>query len=221
MRTHSLSALLSTALIFTASALAQPAAGRIAGVLSDPSGAVVPGGRITATNPESGLTRTALSDRMGSFAFDGLPAGHYRVTAAAAGFAASTREDVVVAAGQETTVHFALAIGQSKTVVEVNGPAEALAEDAIAAARSRTSDTASLFSGLPGLALAGGGGVSSLPVLDGMADDRVNVLVNGMTIAPACSGHMNPPASNVSPASVDAVRAVSYTHLTLPTTPYV
>ncbi|HXN48998.1 MAG TPA: carboxypeptidase regulatory-like domain-containing protein [Bryobacteraceae bacterium] len=209
MHARCLFAVLASALILTTGAWAQPAAGRIAGVLSDPSGAVVPGGRISATNSDSGLTRTALSDRMGSFAFDGLPAGHYRVMAAAAGFAASTREDVVVAAGMETTVHFALAIGQSKTVVEVNGPAEALAEDAIATARSRTSDTASLFSGLPGLALAGGGGVSSLPVLDGMADDRVNVLVNGMTIAPACSGHMNPPASNVSPASVDAVRVMA------------
>ena len=209
MRTRWLSALLTAVLTFTANALAQPATGRIAGVLSDPSGAVVPGGRVTATNPESGLTRAALSDRMGSFAFDGLPAGRYRVTAVAAGFTALVREDVVVAAGQETTVNFALAIGQSKTVVEVRGPAETLTEDAIATARSRTSDTASLFQGLPGLSLAGGGGVSSLPVLDGMADDRVNVLINGMAIAPACSGHMNPPASNVSPASVDSVRVMA------------
>ena len=209
MRTPRLLALLSLALIFTASAVAQPAAGRIAGVLNDPSGALVPGGRVTVANPESGLTRTAESDRQGRFAFDGLPAGRYGVTAAAAGFAASTHEEVIVAAGQETTVNFALAIGQSKTVVEVTGPVEAVAEDAIAPARSRTSDTASLLRDVPGLSLASGGGLSSLPVLDGMADDRLNVLVNGMTIVSACANHMNPATSYLSPASVDSVRVVA------------
>jgi iron complex outermembrane receptor protein len=196
---------------FTTSASAQPAAGRMAGVLSDPSGAVLPGARIAVTNLGPGLTRTAVSGSLGTFALDGLPAGRYRVTAVAPGFAASTREDVTVASGQETTVNFTLAIGQSKTVVEVTGPAEAVAEDAIAPARSRTSDTASLLRDVPGLSLAGGGGVSSLPVIDGMADDRVNVLVNGMTIVSACSNHMNPPTSYLSPAGVESVTVTAGT----------
>jgi iron complex outermembrane receptor protein len=200
--------LLAALFAFGASAWAQ---GRIAGVLSDPSGAVVPEGRITALNLESGLTRAAVSDRQGSFAFDGLPPGRYRVTAAAAGFAASAQDDVAVAAAQETTVHFALAIGQSKTVVEVKGPVEAIGEDAIAPARSRTSDTAALLRDVFGLSLAGGGGISSLPVLDGLADDRLNVVVNGMSIASACANHMNPPASNVSPASVESVKVTAGT----------
>ena len=50
-------------LAVTANGLAAPPGGRITGTLSDPSGAVVQGGRITATNVESGLTRTAVSDR--------------------------------------------------------------------------------------------------------------------------------------------------------------
>jgi len=201
--------LLAVLVAFAANGWAQPAAGRIAGVLSDPSGAVVPDGRITVLNVESGLARAALSDRQGGFAFDGLPAGRYRVAATAPGFAAATREEVTVAAGQDTTVNFALAIGQSKTVVEVRGPAEAVGEDAIAPARARTSDTAGLLSDLPGLSLAGGGGVSSLPVIDGLADDRLNVLVNGMAIVSACSNHMNPPTSYLSPAGVDSVRVMA------------
>jgi hypothetical protein len=143
---------------FTANGLAGPAPGRIAGVLSDPSGAVVPGGKITVGNLESGVTRTALSDQQGAYAFDGLPAGRYRVTAAAAGFAASTRDEVVVAAGQDTAIGFALVIGRSSTLVEVTGPAVALGEDAIAPARSRTSDTAYLLGDVPGLSLVSGGG---------------------------------------------------------------
>ena len=169
------------------------AAGRIVGVLSDPSGAVVPGGRVTITNLESNLTRTAMSDRLGSYAVDGLPGGRYRLTATAAGFEASTREDVVVPAGQDTTVGFALAIVQSKTVVDVSEQAAAVGEDAIVFARSRTSDAAVLLKDVPGMSLAGGGGVSSLPVMHGMADDRINVLIDGMTIVSACANHMNPP----------------------------
>ena len=38
-----------------------------------------------------------------------------------------------------------------------------------------------------------------------MADDRVNVLINGMSLAPACSNHMNPPTSYIAPANVGSV----------------
>ena len=196
-------------LLFTANGMAESAAGSIAGILKDPSGAVVPGGRITVRNLESGQTRTALSDRQGSFALEGLPAGRYNVTAAATGFEASTREEVVVAAGRKTTVGFALAMGESKTVVEVTGPAVAIGEDAVVQARARTNDTASLLRDVPGLSLAGGGGISSLPVIHGLADDRVNVLVNGMTIVSACANHMNPATSYLSPASVGSVNVMA------------
>jgi len=70
-----LTSLLAAVFAFTANGLAAPAAGRIAGALSDPSGAVVPGGKITVGTIESGLTQTASSDQQGGYVFDGLPAG--------------------------------------------------------------------------------------------------------------------------------------------------
>jgi len=42
-------------------------------------------------------------------------------------------------------------------------------------------------------------------VVHGMADDRVNVLINGMSLAPACANHMNPPMSYIGPANVGSV----------------
>jgi iron complex outermembrane receptor protein len=77
------------------------------------------------------------------------------------------------------------------------------------AARARTSDTASLFSGIPGVDSYNSGGVSSLPVVHGMADDRVNVLVNGMSLASACANHMNPPTSYIDPANVGSVSVMA------------
>jgi iron complex outermembrane receptor protein len=68
--------------------------------------------------------------------------------------------------------------------------------------QAQTSDTASLFKGIPGVSLYTGGGVSSLPAIHGMADDRVKVLVNGMNITSACSNHMNPALSYLAPSAV-------------------
>ena len=72
--------------------------------------------------------------------------------------------------------------------------------------RSNTSDTAKLLDGQPGVSLYGAGGVSSLPVIHGMADDRVRVKVDGMDLISACANHMNAPLSYIDPANVGSVK---------------
>ncbi|MDD2934260.1 MAG: TonB-dependent receptor plug domain-containing protein [Methylotenera sp.] len=65
-----------------------------------------------------------------------------------------------------------------------------------------TSDTASLLSDEPGISLYRAGGVSSLPVIHGLADDRVRVKVDGMDLISSCANHMNPPLSYIDPTNV-------------------
>ncbi|HCI52276.1 MAG TPA: TonB-dependent receptor [Gallionella sp.] len=72
--------------------------------------------------------------------------------------------------------------------------------------RTTTSDTARLLDGQPGVSLYGAGGVSSLPVIHGMADDRVRVKVDGMDLISACANHMNSPLSYIDPANVGSVK---------------
>lgn len=72
--------------------------------------------------------------------------------------------------------------------------------------RSNTSDTAKLLDGQPGVSLYRAGGVSSLPVIHGMADDRVRVKVDGMDLISACANHMNSPLSYIDPANVSSVK---------------
>lgn len=72
--------------------------------------------------------------------------------------------------------------------------------------RTRTSDTATLLEDQPGVSLYKAGGVSSLPVIHGMADDRVRVKVDGMDLISACANHMNSPLSYIDPANVSSVR---------------
>ena len=72
----------------------------------------------------------------------------------------------------------------------------------IARKRARTSDTASLLAGLPGVSVYGAGGVSSLPVIRGLADDRLRTQVDGMDLVAACPNHMNSPLSYIDPTAV-------------------
>jgi len=72
--------------------------------------------------------------------------------------------------------------------------------------RAATNDSASLLRDIPGVSLYGAGGVSSLPVIHGLADDRLRVKVDGMDLIAACPNHMNPPLSYVDPANVGQLK---------------
>ncbi len=196
-------------LILSAPLAAQAPTGRIAGLMEDPSGAEVQGGEVEVRNLDSGFRKVAVTDHEGRYALDAVPAGRYRVSATSAGFAPSVRDDITVAAGKDTTLRFSLAIGKSATAVGVTARATTAETETIVPVRARTSDTASLIGGLSGLDVYSGGGVSSLPVIHGMADDRVNVLINGMSLAPACSMHMNPALSYIDPTSVGSVSVMA------------
>jgi iron complex outermembrane receptor protein len=73
---------------------------------------------------------------------------------------------------------------------------------ALAGGWADSSDTASLLSGID---TAQAGGVSSLPMMHGLGDDRIRTLVNGVPVAAACPMHMNPPLSYIDPSNVARV----------------
>jgi iron complex outermembrane receptor protein len=72
--------------------------------------------------------------------------------------------------------------------------------------QNQTGDTADLLSESPGLTTAANGGISSFPVVQGMADDRLRILVDGVEYTSACPNHMNSPLSYVDPSSVAQLR---------------
>jgi len=75
----------------------------------------------------------------------------------------------------------------------------------IAAQRAATSDTASLLRNIPGVSLYGAGGVSSLPAIHGLADDRLRIKVDGMDLLSSCPNHMNSPLSYLDPSQVETI----------------
>lgn len=67
---------------------------------------------------------------------------------------------------------------------------------------ARTNDTATLFGDIAGVSTYKAGGVSSLPVINGLADDRVRVVIDGMVMTSTCPNHMNSPLSYIAPSNV-------------------
>ncbi len=72
--------------------------------------------------------------------------------------------------------------------------------------RAANVDTATLMTNVSGVAFQVGGAVSSIPVIRGLADNRINTLVDGVDAIPACPNHMNTPLSYVDPSSVKSVQ---------------
>ncbi|MDY6979085.1 MAG: TonB-dependent receptor [Pseudomonadota bacterium] len=85
---------------------------------------------------------------------------------------------------------------------EVNGAT--VSEESLQTLRPATSDSASLLKNLPGVSIRGAGGVSGLPDIRGLADDRLRIKVDGMDLISACGNHMNPPLSYIDPSNVDS-----------------
>jgi len=79
----------------------------------------------------------------------------------------------------------------------------------IARQRAATSDSAALLLGVPGAAMSTAGGVSSLPVIQGLADDRNRIQVDGMDLISACGNHMNPPLSYIDPTRIGEIQVYS------------
>ena len=69
-----------------------------------------------------------------------------------------------------------------------------------------TSDTATLLRAVPGVSVSTAGGVSGLPGIRGLADDRLRIKVDGMDLLSSCPNHMNSPLSYLDPSALGSLR---------------
>jgi Carboxypeptidase regulatory-like domain len=95
----------------------------IVGQVTDATGAAIPDATITITSRETGLQRSAKTDREGRFNFAQLKPGAYSVRAEAAGFDPQRNDNVFSGLGQKQSVDFTLNVAQSRQTVEVSGAA--------------------------------------------------------------------------------------------------
>ncbi len=106
-------------LLVTSTAMAQVDRGTITGIVTDPSGGVVPGVRLTVTNVTTGVVNSATSNASGVYSIPLLPVAVYDLTAEAKGFRRFEHTNVIVSVGQTTRLDFSLSVGQETQVVQV------------------------------------------------------------------------------------------------------
>jgi hypothetical protein len=101
--------------IFTQAA----AGGRISGTIKDPTGAVVPKAAVIATDTDTGVQQTAVSNDAGVYSFPTLPVGHYNLDVTATGFRPYRRTDITLDVNSALLVDAVLEVGVSQDTVTV------------------------------------------------------------------------------------------------------
>ena len=109
----------SALLLFSTVAFGQGDQGRIAGVVKDASGAVIPGVSITVTNDRTGEERTAITGDVGDFLIPALKPSVYTVKAELTGFSPTQVKEVHLVVGQKVNLDLTIqpaGISESVTV---------------------------------------------------------------------------------------------------------
>ncbi|HXR77072.1 MAG TPA: carboxypeptidase-like regulatory domain-containing protein, partial [Bryobacteraceae bacterium] len=107
------------------SVFAQTYRGQVRGLITDQSGANVPGATVTLSNVNTGVKTAKTSDNAGLYVFDLVDPGNYTISVEAAGFGKFTQQNISVQSGGDVTVNAALTPGtlQQSVTVEAAPPA--------------------------------------------------------------------------------------------------
>ena len=109
--------------------LAQAIFGSVNGVVTDSSGAAVPGASITMTDTDKGTTRVVVSTSSGEYLVHDLIPDHYKVKIEAPGFSTVESDVITVSADSSAQVNFQLKPGAASQTVEVTAEAPQLKTD--------------------------------------------------------------------------------------------
>src|SRR4051812_12278419 len=85
---------------------------QINGVVKDPTGAVLPGVEITATQTDTNQSRNTISSETGAFVLGNLPTGPYKVEATLPGFRSFVQSGIVLGVNQNPNINVVLEVGQ-------------------------------------------------------------------------------------------------------------
>jgi hypothetical protein len=164
----------------------------ITGIVTDPSGAVVPQVTVTLTHMETGETRTTTTNSSGLYTFPSLHIGHYTLKAEASGFKTFTKTDIVLNVAQTLQENIPLALGTAGQTVTVQANALQV--------QSQTSEVSTLITGSQVTQLATNGrNVTALATLGmGVSNTMSDYSgVNALTSNPSISFNGTRPSHNV------------------------
>ncbi len=112
-----------TLLLIPALVSAQDATARVAGTITDPTGAVIPGVQVTVTSTATQVSRKVDTNHDGYYQVLALPIGNYRVTAEHAGFRTVVSDEYKLLINQALRVDIKMEVGAASQTVEVGAQA--------------------------------------------------------------------------------------------------
>jgi len=112
----------------------------ITGIVADPTGAVIPGADVTATNTDTNVATKTVSNNHGIYVVPNLFPGPYNVTFEKSGFETVQRPGVALHSTEEARIDVALKVGAASTSVTVSGGAPVLDMDTASVGTNMKSD---------------------------------------------------------------------------------
>lgn len=205
-------------LVLAGTAIAQTGLGTITGIVTDPSGAVVPNAPVEVKNIGTGVVYRPTTTDTGNYSVQQLPIGGYEVTVTVQGFKGFNRSGLTLSAAQVMRIDIPLEIGSSTESVTVTGEAtllktengalvhnvtiNQLANLPILTTNGNFRDPFALLLLIPGSNYAG----SSFTV-NGAPTNTLNILIDGQTVNHTGAGTGG--LTSQSQPSVDAIQEVA------------
>jgi len=173
------------------SGFSQTGNGSISGSVQDPSKALIPGVSVTATNVDTNVTQTQITNETGVYNFLVLPPGTYRITADLPGFRKEQVNDVRLGYAGQQRIDITLQLGQSTDTINVVIGADSILRDSSASVadvltQERIQDlpivgnnVLNLLDTLPGMRQSALG--DAFNTITGLGMDTLNATRDGMT----------------------------------------
>lgn len=161
-------------LLSWAALYAQQTRGTVRGRVADPTGAAVPGAKVTLLNEQTGISTVTAASAQGEYTITNVEPGTYRVTVESSGFKSSAVKSVTVYVAQSVRVDVALEVGDLATRVEVQAT--------IPVVQSETSSVGNVVDGtqVATMPLNGRGDITGLLRLaPGVQRGSINPLIAG------------------------------------------
>ena len=176
--------------------------GSLQGVVTDTSGAVVPGATVTVRNTATTVGRTLKTDSNGNYQAPALPPGSYEVIVSARGFATSRTTGIVLNVGTTVTTNVKLNISPTQQTISVTAAAPVVDETGISVGQVIDQQTVQqaplngrhfvdLGALIPGSVAAPANGFLTQPIRGqgalsfdtaGQREDTVNFMINGINL---------------------------------------
>lgn len=212
------------ALMCAVYSLAQGTTSRISGVVTDPSGSVVAGAKVTVTNDGTGATFTIITPTSGTYAFDSLQPGRYTVAVDATGYKTYKSTGNVLSIGVPTSVDPKLQVGAAAEVVEVVGGYDVVQTESsgnfggvidmdamvsLPVVGTRGRNPLGLIQFMPGVVANGANATGGGTNVNGSRDRAWNYVMDGIDANESSSGGSNTSPPHQNPDMLSEFRVIT------------